>query len=491
MAPPIEEPPIESAPALAPSPAPSRPVTPAPARRPLLTHENSQKPQGMNGPLYKQSEHKIVIARRLRRRGMGPWKQMACWLVENQIAFSFNLIALLLLSHASMPKARPHTANYFNLAYYNQETGRYGLGKDDGYFIFFCIILFTGLRAATMEYLLAPFAKAKGVSKRKDLTRFSEQGWLLIYYSVFWTIGLYLYYTSDYWMNLQNLWTNWPDRELSGLMKGYMLGQLAFWMQQIMVINIEERRKDHWQMFTHHVVTICLIYTSYRYHFTKVGNLILVLMDVVDLFLPVAKCLKYLGYKTLCDIAFGVFMLAWFFARHVLYVAVCYSVWAHSHALVPYFCFSGSNADLAGPFDPPASRGWMYMLDPLLSQDGLVCYNNTVKWCFLSALLFLQGITLFWFGMIIKVAIGVFKGQGAEDSRSGDEMEDGEESEVELEEEAAPLEEEVGVEGIDLKGWERRTGVKRAAATASGVSLPGHSDRKELLGRIGCEKQVD
>ena len=57
-------------------------------------------------------------------------------------------------------------------------------------------------------------------------------------------------------------------------------------------------------------------------------------------------------------------------------------------------------------------------------------------------------------------------------------------------EEARPLEEEVGVEALDLKGWERRAGVRRPAS-ASGVSLPGHSDRKELLGRIGCEKQVD
>ena len=70
-------------------------------------------------------------------------------------------------------------------------------------------------------------------------------------------------------------------------MKAYMLAQLAFWLQQILVINIEERRKDHWQMFTHHIITICLIYASYRYGHTRVGNLILVLMDVVDLFLPV------------------------------------------------------------------------------------------------------------------------------------------------------------------------------------------------------------
>lgn len=206
----------------------------------------------------------------------------------------------------------------------------------------------------------------------------------------------------------------------------------------------------------------------------------------------VAKCLKYLGRKTLCDIAFGVFMLSWFVARHVLYVAVCYSVWADSHELVPYSCFSGSNSDLAGPFDPPASRGLLYIVEPLVRNNGLVCYNNTVKWCFLSALLFLQGITLFWFAMIIKVAVGVISGKGAEDTRSDDEMEDqqSEDDEWEEEEEAPPLEEEVGVEGIDLKGWERRTGVKRQAV-ASGVSLPGHSDRKELLGRIGCEKQVE
>jgi acyl-CoA-dependent ceramide synthase len=95
-----------------------------------------------------------------------------------------------------------------------------------------------------------------------------------------------------------------------------------------------------------------------------------------------------------------------------------------------------------------------------------------------------------WFVVIIRIAMRVLKGNSAEDVRSDEEgEEDGEEEEFEYEE-AQPLEEEVGVEAIDLKGWERRTGVQRAAST-SGVSLPGHSDRKELLNRIGCEKQID
>jgi len=158
-----------------------------------------------------------------------------------------------------------------------------------------------------MEYIFAPFAKSQGVAKRKDITRFSEQAWLLLYYSVFWTLGIvsllssvesrglheannffqYIYCNSPHYLNLHELWTSWPVREVSGIMKGYMLAQLAFWVQQIIVINIEERRKDHWQMFAHHIVTNALIFASYRYGHTRVGNLILVLMDVVDLFFPV------------------------------------------------------------------------------------------------------------------------------------------------------------------------------------------------------------
>jgi acyl-CoA-dependent ceramide synthase len=88
-----------------------------------------------------------------------------------------------------MPKARIHTTKFFSLSYYNPTTGQYGVGKDDVYFIMFCIVMLTGLRATAMEYLLSPFARAWGVQKKKIATRFSEQGWLAIYCSIFWTMG--------------------------------------------------------------------------------------------------------------------------------------------------------------------------------------------------------------------------------------------------------------------------------------------------------------
>jgi len=96
-------------------------------------------------------------------------------------------------------------------------------------------------------------------------------------------------YNHEHWLNLKELWTGWPNRELDGGMKWYYLVQFAFWQQQILVVNIEERRKDHWQMLSHHVVTCILMFTSYGYHQTKVGNLILCLMDVVDVTLAASR----------------------------------------------------------------------------------------------------------------------------------------------------------------------------------------------------------
>ncbi|KAL9468584.1 hypothetical protein ACSS6W_010278 [Trichoderma asperelloides] len=442
-----------------------------------------------NGQRYMQTNgNNVVLVRRVRRKDEGLWKPLARWFVEHQVGLSLNLLSLLVLAHACIPRARIHTRKFFHLSYFNEATGKYATGQDDLCLIAAFIVLFTGLRAGTMDYILAPFARLNGITNRKDMTRFSEQAWLLIYYMIFWPTGVYLYANSPAWLNMKELWTDWPNREMGGLLKVYMLAQWAFWLQQIVVINIEDRRKDHWQMFSHHLITTALISSCYCYHHTRVGLFILVIMDVVDLFLPVAKCLKYCGYKTLCDLTFVLFMVSWFVARHVFYIMVCWSIYADTPVIMPTGCFIGPNDSLLGPVEAPA--GFAYLIEPFFSATGRVCFNETVKWAFLTPLLLLQGITIFWFTMIIRVAIKVVRGDGAEDSRSDDEYEEDEDEEELIYEEIQPLEQEVGVEDLDLKSWERRNGLKKQAS-ASGVSLPGHSDRKELLGRIGCEKQVE
>jgi acyl-CoA-dependent ceramide synthase len=111
------------------------------------------------------------------------------WLTEFP-GLSVNLLMLLCLTHLCFPRARRHTRKFFELSYYNPESGEYCAGWNDAWMVFYWIVVFTGLRAAVMDYVLTPFAKNAGAKTERDQTRFAEQAWLLIYYSVFWTLGM-------------------------------------------------------------------------------------------------------------------------------------------------------------------------------------------------------------------------------------------------------------------------------------------------------------
>ncbi|EOD49460.1 putative longevity-assurance protein [Neofusicoccum parvum UCRNP2] len=493
-------------------------ASPATETRVLLDKDSNGVPtlapkaQLLSGVAADGSAHAVKV-RRKKARDDSLLGTFCAWLEQHQIGLSVNLLLLLALTHACFPRARTTTRKFFELSYYDAASGRYTQGWDDLPFVFFGVIVFTALRAAVMDYVLKPFARMGGISKKKATVRFAEQGWLLIYCSIFWSLGMYIHYNSPYWLNLYEIWNNFPTRAMSGLMKGYYLLQFAFWLQQILVINMEERRKDHWQMFTHHIITSALVSMSYSYYQTKVGNVILCLMDVVDIFLAGAKLLKYLGYQTACDIGFGVFIASWVIARHGLYLAVCWSIYAIVPIAMPYGCYDSVSGDRL-PDSPttPANGGNEIMwevLQPFRDPEGPVCFNPRIRWAFLGLLGGLQVITLVWLYMIIQVAYKVLTGQGADDTRSDDEGDEEEESSQNERDgdignmekgkggkaalSVAPLEEEVGVEGLHFGTPTRRRSerlYKRSSSRASGISIPGSSDRKELLGRIGCEKPV-
>jgi acyl-CoA-dependent ceramide synthase len=123
--------------------------------------------------------------------------------------------------------------------------------------------------------------------------------------------------------------------------------QLAFWFQQLYVLHIEERRKDHIAMISHHIITIALVWSSYYTNLTRVGNAVLCCMDISDIFLSVcipvfmlkkrqfidlnnflqlAKILKYLGFTNICNVSFGLFAVSWPITRHFFFSIVTWSV---------------------------------------------------------------------------------------------------------------------------------------------------------------------
>ncbi|KIK98737.1 hypothetical protein PAXRUDRAFT_133548 [Paxillus rubicundulus Ve08.2h10] len=343
----------------------------------------------------------------------------------------------------SYPTAPPVDFDSFHDSLY------YNTGILDGCFIISCIAVMALLRDITRIYVMEPFAKWKltcdwqesqrkklklngtasgsplgspkgsstqnghtnhangghselKMSKRdarkihRSMLRFAEQGWSFIYYTTNFAYGVYVHHNlPTRVLDPTDLWLNYPHMALAGPLKFYYLTQTAFYLHQVLILNAEARRKDHVQMMTHHIITVILMVSSYAYNFTRFGCLIMVLMDCCDIFLPLAKMLRYVAHYTLCDLTFVVFLVSWFVTRHVLFIIAIKSLYVDSLHLVP---------ELWAP------------------ERGNYLSHLTQK-VFVGLLVSLQIIQIIWFGMICRVAYRVVTGQGASDDRSDEEEE--------------------------------------------------------------------
>ncbi|KAI8989450.1 Imidazoleglycerol-phosphate dehydratase-domain-containing protein [Pilobolus umbonatus] len=279
---------------------------------------------------------------------------------------------------------------------YEVSPGLYEKGYGDYYFVAFWFAAFIFLRAVAMQFLFHPLGKLYNISPYSKRERFAEQSWAFTYYSVFWSVGMYIMYNSPHWMDTSQYWIDYPHTPITGIMKAYYLMQLSFWFQQMYTIHIEKRRKDHYAMLSHHVITIALIGCSYVNNFTRIGNAVLCCMDFSDILLPLAKILKYMGYTVICDITFGLFAISWPLFRHVLF-----SIITRSLIVEPSIYTDMKWEPEKGKF-----------------------FTHNVQKVYVFCFLVLNVLMFYWFAMIFKVIMKVLRGNNAEDTRSDDEDSD-------------------------------------------------------------------
>jgi hypothetical protein len=91
------------------------------------------------------------------------------------------------------------------------------------------------------------------------------------------------------YFNTDALWIGYPHIPMPAPVKFFYIVQCSFYVHAIMLLNAEAHRKDHWQMMTHHIITVVLIGLSYFYNFTRVGCMVLVTMDWCDMVFSVSQ----------------------------------------------------------------------------------------------------------------------------------------------------------------------------------------------------------
>lgn len=112
---------------------------------------------------------------------------------------------------------------------------------------------------------------------------------------------------------------------------------MAFYWSLVVSQFFDVKRKDFWQMFVHHIVTLLLMALSWVCNLHRVGSLVLVIHDCADIFLEAAKITKYAGYQKLCDGVFAVFTVVWIATRLGFYPRIIYSTSIEAPSILPMF----------------------------------------------------------------------------------------------------------------------------------------------------------
>ncbi|KAI9799886.1 MAG: hypothetical protein M1833_003808 [Piccolia ochrophora] len=280
---------------------------------------------------------------------------------------------------------------------------QYGKGPQDFTFVAFYTVVLSFTREFLMQIVIRPLAVRCGIRGRAKQSRFMEQMYTAVYFLFLGPFGLYVMSRTPIWyFNTTGFFNDFPHKTHEGVFKAYYLFQAAYWAQQaiVLMLQLEKPRKDFRELVWHHIVTLSLIWSSYRFHFTYMGLAVYITHDISDFFLATSKCLNYLD-SPIVGPYFGLFVFVWVYMRHIINLRILYATLTEFSTV--------------GPFE----LNWE-------TQQYKCRLSQTIAFTLLASL---QAVNLFWMFLILRIAKNYVFDKALDDDRS--DVEDYADEEVE------------------------------------------------------------
>ncbi|KAH8396364.1 hypothetical protein KR222_009295, partial [Zaprionus bogoriensis] len=196
--------------------------------------------------------------------------------------------------------------------------------------------------------------------KPSTLVKFCENTWRCIYYLYSFIFGVIVLWDKPWFWDVKSCWYGYPHQvsaqsvsQLPSTMTNpqsqcplqsvsndiwwYYMISMSFYWSLTGTQFFDVKRKDFWQMFIHHMVTLLLMSLSWVCNLHRVGSLVLVVHDCADIFLEAAKLTKYANYQKVCDAIFAIFTVVWIVTRLGFYPRIIYSSSVEAPRILPMF----------------------------------------------------------------------------------------------------------------------------------------------------------
>ena len=152
-----------------------------------------------------------------------------------------------------------------------------------------------------------------------DRSKFTLSAWKFTNFSITSLVGLTILSTESWMWNPPEYYANFESQTMSPLLIFFYQIGFASYAYATLSVFIETRQKDFSVMITHHLTTLFLIYMSFMTGFFRVGSAILLVHEVSDPFMEIAKMFLYAGAKVLADAFFALFALVFIATRNVIF----------------------------------------------------------------------------------------------------------------------------------------------------------------------------
>lgn len=172
---------------------------------------------------------------------------------------------------------------------------------------------------------------------QKHLNKWTESCWRFFCYTLSIVVGLTIALQTEWATDVDRTWEEGARYGFPEAQRFYFIACLGFYVHLLVMQFTEERKKDFWAMIVHHVTTLLLIYMSYFYYFVPMGTLIVLLHDVSDPVMELAKLCKYARLQRAADALFVVFAIVFGYSRLWYFpMVIIDSTYRMSPPLYPY-----------------------------------------------------------------------------------------------------------------------------------------------------------
>ncbi|CAL4128430.1 unnamed protein product [Meganyctiphanes norvegica] len=225
----------------------------------------------------------------------------------------------------------------------------------------------------------------KKASQMSTYDKFVDCAFEFTFHLLFEFAGTLILYKKPWLWDMSLCWQDWPHHAIDDdIWWFFMVGMAYFW--SLIVIHASTR-KDRTQMMIHHATTIFLMTFSWVCNFIRIGTLVLMSHEYVDLPIMASKMFQYAGKPKYNEPCYAVFIILWIILRLIIF---------------PFWIL------YSGLYDPYAQKA--------LNMPAAYVFT-----CLLSVLMILN---ITWTLIIIRIGVRKLTGGTVRDIRSSTEDSD-------------------------------------------------------------------